>query len=292
MTARPRAEVRREDIVQFVRGKGFASVSELASRFGVSEMTIRRDLQELAARHLVRQAHGGANALVDAGEGIDFRLRSSQAVAAKSAIATRALAYIALRATIAIDSGTTTLELARQLPANQGILVVTHSLPALTVLSRLEGVEVVSLGGALQRRTQSFAGQMTLSAIQSFRVDTFFMAGSSVRDGMIYVGNSFDAQAKQAFIEVSDRVILLVDSSKFRSAALLPVAPIEHVDLVITDVNIAPTALDELKARGVEVVLVEVPAVVDSPASVRRRRTRVEVGGDGVGTRASGHGGS
>jgi DeoR family transcriptional regulator of aga operon len=282
MTSRPRAEVRREDIVQFVRGKGFASVSELAHRFRVSEMTIRRDLQELASRHLVRQAHGGANALVDAGEGIDFRLRSSQAVAAKSAIATRALDYISLRATIAIDSGTTTLELARQLPANQGILVVTHSLPALTVLSRLEGVEVVSLGGALQRRTQSFAGQMTLSAIESFRVDTFFMAGSSVRDGMIYVGNSFDAQAKQAFIEVSDRVILLVDSSKFRSAALLPVAPIEHVDLVISDANIPPETVNELNARGVELVVVDLPVASETRATVKPPRTAVMGGANGA----------
>ena len=117
-------------------------------------MTIRRDIQALSARHLLRQVHGGANAVLDAGEGIDFRLRLSHAADTKRAIAAAALRYVAPRATLALDSGTTALELARQLPVDARLVVATHSLPALTVLARSEGIDVVSLSGALQRRTQ------------------------------------------------------------------------------------------------------------------------------------------
>lgn len=258
--AAAQAEARRQRIVDHIRSTGFGSVGELARMNGVSEMTIRRDIQALASRHLVRQVHGGANALVDAGEGIDFRLRASRGEADKQAIAAAALQFVSPRATLALDSGTTTLELARQLPSDDGLLVVTHSLPALQVLARSDGIEVVALSGALQRHTQSFAGPMALSAIHSLRVDTFFMAASSVRDGFMYVGNAFDAQTKLAFMEVSDQVILLVDSSKFSSTALFPIAPLDLARVVITDSGAPTNAVSDLEARGVTVLLAPAPA--------------------------------
>ena len=218
-------------------------------------MTIRRDIQTLAARHLLRQVHGGANALLDAGEGIDFRLRASRGAAAKQAIAAAALRYVTPRATLALDSGTTTLELARQLPGDARLLVATHSLPALTVLARSEGIDVVSLSGALQRHTQSFAGPMALSTIRTLRVGTFFMGATSIRDGFMYVGSSFDAQTKLALMNVSDRVVLLADSSKFPATALFPIAPIERLDVVVTDDASPRRRRERLRARGVKVVL-------------------------------------
>lgn len=259
MLGTAQAEARRRRIVDHIRGSGFGSVGQLAQLLGVSEMTIRRDIKALASRHLVRQVHGGANALVDAGEGIDFSLRASRGATAKQAIASAALQYVTPRATLALDSGTTTLELARHLPGDDGLLVVTHSLPALKVLARSEGIEVVSLSGALQRHTQSFAGPMTLSAIRTLRLDTFFMAASSIREGFMYVGNSFDAQTKLAFMEVSDQVILLVDSSKFSSTALFPIASLDLATVVITDSGAPADAVSDLQTRGVAVVLTPPP---------------------------------
>lgn len=274
------AETRRRRIVEHIRGCGFGSVGELSQMLGVSEMTIRRDLQVLAGRHLVRQVHGGANALVDAGEGIDFRLRASRGAAAKQAIASAALQYVTQRATLAIDSGTTTLELARQLPSDEGLLVVTHSLPALQVLARSEGIEVVSLSGALQRHTQSFAGPMTVSVIHTLRVDTFFLAASSVREGFMYVGNSFDAQIKLAFMDVSDRIVLLVDSSKFSSTALFPVAPVDRVTAVITDPSAPVEAVHDLQARGIAVQLTSALTALDSPPTIDDPRQNDSTGSE------------
>ena len=258
-----RAEARRRRIVEHVRADGFGSVSVLAQLLSVSEMTIRRDIRRLDARHLLRQVHGGANAVLDAGEGIDFRLRASRMADTKQAIASAALQYVTPRATIALDSGTTTLELARQLPGDARLLVATHSLPALTVLARSEGIDVVSLSGAFQRHTQSFAGPMAVSAIRTLRVETFFMGTTSIRDGFMYVGSSFDAQTKLALMDVCDRVILLVDSSKFSATALFPIASTQRLDLVITDSEAPPEAVSELRASGVEVVLTEPPASQD-----------------------------
>jgi Transcriptional regulators of sugar metabolism len=258
------AEARRRRIVEHVRATGFGSVAELAQLLGVSPMTIRRDIQTLAAGHLLRQVHGGANAMLDAGEGIDFRLRASRAADTKQAIAAAALQYVTPRATLALDSGTTTLELARQLPGDARLLVATHSLPALMVLARSEGIDVVSLSGALQRHTQSFAGPMTLSAISSLRVGTFFMGTTAIRDGFMYVGSSFDAQTKLALMDVSDRVILLVDSSKFSATALFPIASTDLLNVVVTDERAPADAVSDLRARGVEVVLTTPLAVEDA----------------------------
>lgn len=257
------AEARRRRIVEQVRAGGFGSVADLAQLLSVSEMTIRRDIRTLDARHLLRQVHGGANAILDAGEGMDFRFRASRKADTKRAIASAALRDVTPRATIALDSGTTTLELARQLPGDARLLVVTHSLPALTVLARSEGIDVVSLSGALQRHTQSFAGPMAVSAIRTLRVRTFFMGATSIRDGFMYVGSSFDAQTKLALMDVSDRVILLVDSSKFSATALFPIASTQRLDVVVTDSEAPPEAVSELRARGIEVVLTGPPASQD-----------------------------
>ena len=249
------AEARRARVVDHVRASGFASVADLAQLLSVSEMTIRRDLQTLSGRHLVRQVHGGANAILDAGEGIDFRVRASRKAATKRAIARAALRYVPPRATVALDAGTTTLELARQLPSDSRLLVVTHSLPSLQVLARSGGIDVVSLSGALQRHTQAFAGPMTLSAIGDLRIGTFFMGTTSVRDGFMYVGSSFDAQTKVALMDVSDRVILLVDSTKFSTTALFPFGSTQRLDVVVTDADAPAEAVSALRAQGIDVVL-------------------------------------
>lgn len=251
------AEARRQRLAEHVRATGFASVADLARLLDVSDMTIRRDVQALASRHLLRQVHGGANAMLDAGEGIDFRLRASRHAGTKQAIASAALQCVTPRATIALDSGTTTLELARQLPGDARLLVATHSLPALLVLARSEGIDVVSLSGALQRHTQSFAGPMALAAIRNLRIQTFFMGTTSIRDGIMYVGSSFDAQTKVALMDVSDRVVLLVDSSKFSATALFPIASTESLDVVVTDSRAPSEAVSELRGRGIQIVLTE-----------------------------------
>ena len=257
LTQGNQAEARRQRIVEHLRVRGFASVADLAALLSVSEMTVRRDIAALAARHLLRQVHGGANALLDAGEGIDFRLRASRRAQTKKAIAAAALRYVSPRATMALDSGTTTLELARHLPGDARLLVATHSLPALKSLARMEGIDVVALGGALQRHTQSFAGPMALAAIRNLRIGTFFIGTTSIRDSFMYVGSSFDAQTKVALMDVSDRVILLVDSSKFEATALFPIAPIDRLHVVITDSGVPEDAVRDLRVRGIEVVIVE-----------------------------------
>lgn len=249
-------EMRRRRVVEHIRAHGFGSVAELAQLLSVSQMTIRRDIQALASQHLLRQVHGGANAVLDSGEGIDFRLRTSKALSTKQAIAAAALTYVVPKATLAIDSGTTTLELARHLPTDARLVVATHSLPALVALARSEGIDVVSLSGALQRHLLSFAGPMTLSSIHSLRIGTFFMGTTSIRDGSMYVGSQFEAQTKLALIDVSDRVVLLADSSKFQATALFPIAPTDRLDVVITDERVPVEAADHLRCQGVDVVLV------------------------------------
>ena len=97
---------------------------------------------------------------------------------------------------------------------------------------------------------------MTLSSIHSLRIGTFFMGTTSIRDGSMYVGSQFEAQTKLALIDVSDRVVLLADSSKFQATALFPIAPTDRLDVVITDERVPVEAADHLRRQGVDVVLV------------------------------------
>jgi DeoR/GlpR family transcriptional regulator of sugar metabolism len=133
---------------------------------------------------------------------------------------------------IALDAGTTTLELARRLPPGDGT-VVTHSLPAMTVLGDHTGL--IGLGGLHHPPTQAFTGPDTVAAIGRLRVHTFFLAASGLSRQHAYCGTPLDAETKQAFIAIAERVVLLADSSKLRRTAPVPICGYDRIDAFVTD---------------------------------------------------------
>ena len=259
VAGRAQTEARRQRIVEHVRANGFASVADLAVLVSVSEMTIRRDIQSLAGRHLLRQVHGGANAILDAGEGIDFRLRASRRAETKKAITSAALQYVSPRATIALDSGTTTLELARQLPSDARLLVATHSLPALMALSaeRRHGrrrLWVVHF----QSHTQSFAGPMALTAIRHLRIETFFMGSTSIRDGFTYVGARSTRRPRSlSWTSATGSSCWSIPASSHRPRSSPSPRSTAWTSSSPTPALPQP-ALDEFRARGIDIVQVDV----------------------------------
>jgi len=246
------ASERRDRLARAVMEQGYCTIGELSLLFGVSEMTIRRDVAKLVQESRVRTFHGGVGALspVDV-SGVDYRDRDQRRADAKRSIALRALEPIRRGAVIGIDAGTTAAKLASLLPTDRQLKVITPSLPALTSLVSNTGVTITSLGGELHAESLSFAGPATLLAISNLHIDTLFLAASGLGERGVFCGNSFDAITKRALIDVADTVVLITDSSKFSTSAMVRVCGWDAIDRLIVDDELA--ASDERMVRQFDV---------------------------------------
>ncbi len=247
------APQRRSRIVQFVAERGYCTIVELSGVFEVSEMTIRRDVSQLVDEGKLRGFHGGVGSLLpEQMLGRDYVDRDRSMSDAKKSIARRALRMVTPGSAIAIDAGTTATHLAGFLPFDLGLRVVTHSLSAVSVLAAEGMIEVDCLGVVLPTETMSFAGPSTLAAISDLQIETFFLAASGLSERGVFCGTGFDATTKRALIEVSANVVLLADSSKFSTLAMVKVCDWESVDVVITDSAIGSEQRTLLEQYGVD----------------------------------------
>ncbi|HWS50132.1 MAG TPA: DeoR/GlpR family DNA-binding transcription regulator, partial [Microbacterium sp.] len=247
-------------LVQFIADQGYCTITELSRAFAVSEMTIRRDVLRLVEQGRVRGYRGGVGS-VSRTElvGSDYRFRDVKMGEAKRAIAARALDMVDAVDVIGLDAGTTTNQLAALLPQDRGLTVVTHSFPVVSSLVGNTGVEVICLGGILHPDSLSFDGPATLAAISGLSIETLFLAASGISERGAFCGNGFDAITKRALIEVAERVILLADSSKFDSGALVKICGWDAIDRVVIDDGITSDQRAMLEAHEVEVVVVPSP---------------------------------
>ena len=249
---------RRERILHAVGQTGSVTTTELAEMFQVSEMTIRRDFRRLADQGVVRLVHGGLSAVTTISGPIDFRLRAAQHGDAKRAIARSAISLLQPGSVVGLDAGTTTLEVARQLPDDTRLTIVTNSLPAMAAMAGRSSIEVLGLGGHFLASTQAFAGPMTVNDIRHVRIHTLLLAITAINGPTLWCTNPFDAETKRALISAADRVVLLADSSKFRTSAVMRVAEIDVIQTVVTDGAIDKQTLRRLRKSGLEVIVVEV----------------------------------
>jgi DeoR family fructose operon transcriptional repressor len=239
---------RREEILRRLRATGYVSAPELSGRLYVSERTVRRDLQKLAELGLVELVYGGALAPGGVTPRSPFGARSQLRPAQKRAIAELALRFVEPGATLGLDAGTTSLELARLLPSDADLTVVTHSLPAMTAIGESPGIGLIGLGGFHHEPTQAFTGPDTVAAIGRLRVHTFFLAASGLSREGAYCATPLDAETKRAFIGIAERVVLLCDSSKVRQTAPVPVCDYDRLDAIVTDDAVSAAARATLSA--------------------------------------------
>ncbi|WP_326566688.1 DeoR/GlpR family DNA-binding transcription regulator [Amycolatopsis rhabdoformis] len=253
------ARLRRDRLTGLVAEQGFCTVAELSRVLGVSEMTVRRDARLLVREGRMRSVHGGVTTLpASAIGGTDFEARSGRHRAAKRAIARRAIELLPPGGAVAFDAGTTTGEVANLLPPSLRLQVVTASLPVINALPGKENLDLISLGGTLHASSLSFAGPMTLAAIAELRVRTLLLAASGVTAEGVYCGNHFDAVSKRALVAVADEVILLADSSKFATSAMVRACSLDDVDVLVTDDGLPGHHRLMLAEHGIEVVTVPV----------------------------------
>ena len=259
------SDLRRQQMVNLLEETGTLNVGELADRFGVSVVTIRKDLDELEAEGLLERTFGGAVFSHRSRFSRSFLQRTMEHRQEKHAIAVAALEYVQNGDTIILDAGTTTLALAQLLKQHvKSVFVITCSVPATLELSSA-GYDILLLGGMLGNKSHALLGRETLRMIERYRADKAFLGSTGFTAEMGHsTPNPEDAQMKEALIRIADKTHILVDSSKYGHDCLTSFAHLREVYLTITDNGLARSKAKALAASGARLRIAEVLEKADS----------------------------
>lgn len=244
---------RHESIIRLLQSFRQITVAELTQRLGVSQVTIRKDLTHLEEQGLVQRTHGSARLAQSIGVLPSVQDRTTSHEREKQAIVHRALELIAGDDAVAIDAGSTTLMLARELYARP-LRLFTNSLDIASSLRSSLSVSLTLSGGSFRREAGSFIGPIAVEAVEKLRFDIAFIGATSfTARGEFFTQNSIEGSMKQAMLRSAARRVILADSSKFNARGFSRFAVPGEVDLLITDEGF--TQADALRREGVEVLL-------------------------------------
>lgn len=245
---------RRDDVLQAIVKQGFVSLGDLSTGFGVSESTIRRDLEVLEQRGSVRRTHGGAVSLTETSAGrLAYAERESAAAAEKKAIATAVARLVPDEHAVIIDGGTTCYQVALALVGRR-LSVVTNSVPIAAALGREVDTEVTLVGGYLYPRTGVALGPKAEGMLAGLRANQLVLSCSAVNPDGVFNANEIMAAVERRMIEVADEVILAADHTKFGKRSIAPVCDWSQVDVVVTDSGLDAESRTWLEKVGVKVV--------------------------------------
>jgi DeoR/GlpR family transcriptional regulator of sugar metabolism len=242
--------------LQALEERGEVTVAELSRQASVSEMTIRRDLEALERKGLLRRVHGGAISPVSRGYEPPFALRASRRADIKVAIGRRAAQLVGESEALIIDVGTTPLELARALADRTGLTVLTPNLRAADVLAQNPALRVIVTGGIARAGELSLVGDLAERAFADLRCDTVFLgAGGIDPDAGVTEFNLDDARVKRQALASARRCVVLADATKLERVAVASVCPLERVDILVTDDSAPAALLDRFREHDVEVLI-------------------------------------
>ena len=249
---------RRQQILNLLEETGTLNVGELADRFGVSLVTIRKDLDELGAEGLLDRTFGGAVFSHRSRFNRSFLQRALEHRKEKLAIAAAALEYVEDGDTIILDAGTTTLALAQVLREHvKSVFVITCSVPVALELSSA-GYDILLLGGMVRNKSLALLGRDTIRIIERYRADKAFLGSTGFTAEMGHsTPNPDDAQIKEALIRIADKTYVLVDSSKYGHNCLTSFAQLRDVQLTITDSGLSRNKAKTLEAIGARLRIAE-----------------------------------
>jgi DeoR/GlpR family transcriptional regulator of sugar metabolism len=240
---------RQSKLLEIIRGKSSAYVNDLIPLFDVSAATIRKDLTVLEEMSLVQRTHGEVH-VISSSDITPIEHRSIQNIRSKRAIAQTAISLISDGNSIILDSGTTTIEIARLLGNFNGLTVITNSLPIAMVLANSK-VNVLMPGGILLGENLSTQGPETERYFNSLEVDIAFLAASGVRPQIGFASqNSLEYSVKQSMIKAARYTCAVADTSKFEKSGVHLYARFEEFDVIITETRVQKTALEKLAKDG------------------------------------------
>ncbi len=258
-TQRLLTEERRRKILELLDQQGRVTVAELGERFGISTVTARADLDALAALGALVRSHGGAVKPIPPVQDYPLNIKEKLYRAEKVRIAQAAAEFVRPEQTIVFDSGSTTMEVVRELRARhvRPLAVITNGLNIAFEMGNAAGVSVIMLGGMLRNSSLSVVGPQAEQSLRDLNADHLFLGvdGFDVDTGPS-TPDILEAQLNALMIRVSRETTVVVDSSKFRRRSLSLIARTDSIHRVITDTGLDPTAASALRGRGVELILV------------------------------------
>ncbi len=251
------AKLRHKRIEQLVKWKGFVTIESLAHEFGLTPQTIRRDINTMSKEGVIRRYHGGAG-LAPSTENVAYAERKVLFLKEKQQIARMVAEHIPDYASLFINIGTTTEEIARALCDRQRLSVITNNLNVASIFIGNKNIEIIVAGGLVRHRDCGIMGQATIDFIEQFRVDYGIIGISGIdMDGTLLDFDYREVRAARAIIDNSRKVFLATDHTKFGRNALVRLGSIDEIDALFTDREPPPALAEELTASDVKLYVSE-----------------------------------
>jgi DeoR family transcriptional regulator of aga operon len=250
---------RMQQVLQMLETRDSVQVTELAEVFSVSEVTVRSDLTELARQGLVARVRGGVRPLDRGNSELGFDFRLGLEVDRKRAVAREAAKLIGDGEAIALDASTTAYYLALELRSKRELVVVTNGILIAASLADAPGINVLVTGGMLRLSAMSLVGDLGGDLLKATRINKGFLGarGLSLERGLMDL-NPDEVRIKKDMARACERVIAIIDGSKWTRSALLSFVPAESVGAIVTDETAPPDQVRVWRNAGVEVIIAEV----------------------------------
>lgn len=244
---------RLDNIWNLIQIEQRVSVSELSKLFGVTEETIRRDLEKLEKKGVVIRTHGGAVLATDSSEArIDYRFRAQTNVKEKQAIAQLAVQMLPNhRLVLGADSSSTVMETLRMLGTRDNLLLMTYSANILWELAD-SSIDLIAAGGLLNRKSYSFQGLITRNTIRNYNMDIVFISCKGLLADGLFDSDDEEAEIKRLMVSKCHKVILLVDHTKFDRSAFARVLGLEQINVVVTDQKPSNSWIERFSTMNIE----------------------------------------
>jgi DeoR/GlpR family transcriptional regulator of sugar metabolism len=251
---------RQQLIIERLEKRGRIRISELSDQLGVSEMTVRRDLEALERDGLLKRVHGGATSAMSRSYEPMYSARSRLELDAKEAIGQAAAEMVRDGDTCIVDGGTTGLAVARALGGRQNLTVCTTSLRVAQELADEPGIRLMIVGGVVRQGEHSIVGDLADAVFDSLRFDLLFLTASGVDlDDGVTEWNLDDARVKRAALRSARRCVLAADATKIGKVAFSRVCDLDAVDAFVTDGRVPANFVQALAQRDIELTLVDPP---------------------------------
>jgi DeoR family transcriptional regulator, myo-inositol catabolism operon repressor len=244
-----------EDIKEYIYENKTVTLDQICDHFQVSKSTLRRDLAPILQSSDIKKIYGGVTALPKK-ELVSFEERNISNLEAKRKIAETAATYVQNNDIIFIDSGTTTLPIIDYIKDKVNITILTNNVQIILQAIPYDNINIISLSGALNRKTLSFTGSSAAPVLQNYNISKAFMAstGFSIASGLTNSSPS-ESDIKRMAVQRSQQIYLLADSGKCGNVSLITYCDLSKVDVLITDAALSQEYNDYFKKFGNKIVL-------------------------------------
>ncbi len=247
---------RRSKIVEMINKNNVISINEVSKMFHVSDVSVRNDLALLEKKGLLMRTRGGAIAKQPSIFDLTLNQRLKSNYRQKQKIGKKAVDFIKDGSTVIMDSGSTVIEVSKNLGNKKNIRLITNSLPIAEIVADNEQIEVIITGGTLRPEMRSLIGNITEKTILNYRCDIAILGADGIDSEMgFYTNLENEASLVQTMMKASRKKIIVSDSSKFGKERFAKIADISDVDIIITDNGIPAVDMQKINSQGVEIII-------------------------------------